>query len=1412
MAPKPRDGDRSDSESDANTPIPPFSNPPANHPLFTTKYDTLDDLMEVLHDHAAKAHFSVVKGRSSNKVEDIGYTRFDILCQKGKIRPSEAHSRPSSTNKRGCKWQAVATALKRNGRKWSCELVDGATEHNDHPTPTESDDFVATRSFEPEHKALIASYLDRPAIKNREIAIELRRQFPGILFTSKQLRNARHRLRKQSRGGHTPFQLMMKLLDEKGIYYQVLWAKDSSNNEGVEMRKPEGLFWTTTWCEQQWVRYPWVQILINNERQEGFDWLMDAVNSPCAMPLLRSPKKWNKAAVAEVAIALAAQEELRIATQAQGQPIATPPSAQRAEEEDPVFEGQKRIANRVNPDPEQQGEPLPPVQGVVEYSMAGLYKLWVHMVYAATVEDFNLAWEKLQAYFPQQTAILKYLEESWLPRTTSPVGSINFYLKSFVVNGNTTVEELGTQSFAMVEAMERRIADATREQKNRILREYLGVPWLGKAPFTVSRKALKLVMKQYRLMLGAVKSNSNPRPSDLPPFPSSQPPDNGQSAASGRGRGRGRGSGSSGAARARGGNLRGSIRRVPSSQWNGWNTVKCARQRSRVKGGIRKRPAARRASRQVTQQVAEQAATQIELEMEELALELLAHALVAPLREWRAGAVWKIQYGETLPTVRRDILFAKHHSFRFIALNTLIRQQARGQRRFYVSKNHRTPLTKEALQEALADPDRPEAQAILNRIFRFAGVIKGTRPFWYRRRRECESFAHCLGVPSTFITLSPADLHWQSLYQHMPEYENWKALDELITGIYNVPETTPRDRMNGITPKADSYHGRSNLTKIEEEVIVQYVLDRDSRGLSPRPADVIDMANLLLQERDARHVGKNWTSRLIARRPELDTRFNHLYDYQRGLCENLAIIEPWFRRVANMRAKYGILDCDFYNFDETGFMMDMIRPGMVVTRSDRVGKLKAIQPGHREWATAICSIAGDGSVFFLAFVVFLKSCSILTSQPSISLSVSKQRIMCILDLGINRIEGINDALIRSRRQLPEFAAELVAAAVACEGGRVACPPMLNGAITAADDAMTASRDLVRVPGSVVVKGAALVLLEQHEALEDALEVNPGCDQPHIHGIFDRFLWMFPGQSESGKRLLVRFGSTGRQQKEVGILLEELQAALGRDGKRGNAILVVPGVDVLVLALSRHKEVLVQGLEWRTAPEFLAAMLLKKVRYVLAHDSNPSSIYRSKDVRRSTASVGHLDDLFLMDSQNSGASWGSNTKEVVELAWQARWEQQRASQQSTTRQRVLNRRIADEDPPALLFTDKALTRHEGLTKAQSSLLSQARIGDIGLRDYLFRVKVPEVRTPYCECGRGRETVEHLVVWCADPPLQRPWDGREIRSHRDLQTVLRGVGARSRRFVRKVLGWLMDSGRLLEYRLARRLELETVDGEG
>ncbi len=41
-------------------------------------------------------------------------------------------------------------------------------------------------------------------------------------------------------------------------------------------------------------------------------------------------------------------------------------------------------------------------------------------------------------------------------------------------------------------------------------------------------------------------------------------------------------------------------------------------------------------------------------------------------------------------------------------------------------------------------------------------------------------------------------------------------------------------------------------------------------------------------------------------------------------------------------------------------MMGVICPSMVVTRTDRRGRGKTVQPGNREWATAIACISGDG--------------------------------------------------------------------------------------------------------------------------------------------------------------------------------------------------------------------------------------------------------------------------------------------------------------------------------------------------------------------------------------------------------------------------------------------------------------------
>jgi RecB family endonuclease NucS len=91
----------------------------------------------------------------------------------------------------------------------------------------------------------------------------------------------------------------------------------------------------------------------------------------------------------------------------------------------------------------------------------------------------------------------------------------------------------------------------------------------------------------------------------------------------------------------------------------------------------------------------------------------------------------------------------------------------------------------------------------------------------------------------------------------------------------------------------------------------------------------------------------------VSRTPELKTRFNRRYAYERAKCEDPAVIKPWFELVQRTIEQYGITTHDIYNFDETGFQMGVISTAKVVTGSERRSAPLAIQPGNREWVTVI---------------------------------------------------------------------------------------------------------------------------------------------------------------------------------------------------------------------------------------------------------------------------------------------------------------------------------------------------------------------------------------------------------------------------------------------------------------------------
>jgi DDE superfamily endonuclease/Tc5 transposase-like DNA-binding protein/Psq-like protein len=181
--------------------------------------------------------------------------------------------------------------------------------------------------------------------------------------------------------------------------------------------------------------------------------------------------------------------------------------------------------------------------------------------------------------------------------------------------------------------------------------------------------------------------------------------------------------------------------------------------------------------------------------------------------------------------------------------------------------------------------------------------------------------------------------------------------------LYEIPFSTLQERAAGVSSRVDIYHHRQKLTQLEEDSLTKWILSMDSRGAAPRPSTVREMANILLAARGETPpttVGKNWPSTFIQRRDEIRTRFSRRYDYQRALNEDPRSIRAWFESVKRVVEENGILAEDIYNFDETGFAMGLISSQKVVTRAEYYGRRSILQPGNREWVTAIEAICADG--------------------------------------------------------------------------------------------------------------------------------------------------------------------------------------------------------------------------------------------------------------------------------------------------------------------------------------------------------------------------------------------------------------------------------------------------------------------
>ena len=74
--------------------------------------------------------------------------------------------------------------------------------------------------------------------------------------------------------------------------------------------------------------------------------------------------------------------------------------------------------------------------------------------------------------------------------------------------------------------------------------------------------------------------------------------------------------------------------------------------------------------------------------------------------------------------------------------------------------------------------------------------------------------------------------------------------------IYKVNYRTLYRRQDGIQPRRDSMPNSRKLSDLEEQTIVQFILDLDTRGFPSQLRFVEEMANSLLADRNASPIGK----------------------------------------------------------------------------------------------------------------------------------------------------------------------------------------------------------------------------------------------------------------------------------------------------------------------------------------------------------------------------------------------------------------------------------------------------------------------------------------------------------------------------------------------------------------------------
>jgi DDE superfamily endonuclease/Tc5 transposase DNA-binding domain len=154
------------------------------------------------------------------------------------------------------------------------------------------------------------------------------------------------------------------------------------------------------------------------------------------------------------------------------------------------------------------------------------------------------------------------------------------------------------------------------------------------------------------------------------------------------------------------------------------------------------------------------------------------------------------------------------------------------------------------------------------------------------------------------------------------------------------------------------------LDDAAEHALCMYIDFADDLGIPIREKTLTKAANSILQNRRVgedppRVVSKMWASRWLARHPEYKKRARKPLAVARKNTHNPEAIQCWFDKLLAVKERFGILDSDIHNMDETGFRIGVGRAHKVITRAGNNRQYLA-DPDNRDYITSIESISAAG--------------------------------------------------------------------------------------------------------------------------------------------------------------------------------------------------------------------------------------------------------------------------------------------------------------------------------------------------------------------------------------------------------------------------------------------------------------------